>query len=1706
MSSSKNIVEMFFEVSHASPNQVSIEINEQIWTYGELLMNVISLAGHLHIEIGEIIYQYVDRSLEMVCGLLAILYVGGTYCPLNPTESSSYICTLIEAIPGQCVLIHANTHRRFSNTISRTIPMIHIDRILLIDNVEEIFRKPINLKDDNPSFVIVTSSIMKRPAAIVHTHASLIENLQYLIQWSTTHGDKVLQVVETSWIIHMLEILMPLITIPSGTLVLLPPEGNFNIVRFCNIIKDKQITLLFIDPSLIKTLLEYLELHNQQDHNILKQVRIMWTLNQSIKSQYQSQLELFAPQTRIYLMYDTNTVKNPLMKYEMEKELINLNPSLVTKINNEQIISSWMINTHVNYDNRQDTRRYSSTLPCTNHSYCLIVNKPVSKSMNHNRLVMGDKKNYHSSLPISVNYINEKSPSNETDCFLSVDNLSIHSNDLPFPGLIEKAFCCLRQTTFPRYQCLKLITWPWFERLTLLVILLNCITLGLYQPCPSTTTEINSSQKCTTKLCVYLHIIDQCIFAYFTLEMFIRIIAMGLIGKGTYLAESWNRLDCFIVITGWIELFLPGDNVSLSAIRTVRVLRPLRAINNIPSMRILVMLILDTLPILGNVLLLYFFLFAIFGIIGVQLWKGVLRNRCFLELNSSIINHYYHQIEEFSFHPFYIPSDDRSFICSNSLASGTNKCSDIPRFRQDNITCQLSLNASTNQTIHDCINWNQYYQTCNTSDENPFSGAIHFDNMIYAWLAIFQIISLENWVEIMYYIQDAHSFWDWIYFFCLTIIGSFFMMNICLAVISAQFGITKQREIELIHQQKSCWEAIIKYFERSIKRLQRRFTILWKNSRSKHDQEKEYCLPCKRFRKFIAYCVHSKYFDLLIFCAIIANTLSMSVEYHGQPQSLTNILEYINYVFVILFTLEMFLKLLADGCWNYIKNPLNIFDCTIVIISLVELYGTQHSGLSVLRTFRLLRVLKLIQFAPTLRKQFMTMIKTLDNVATFFLLLILFIFIFSILGMHLFGGQFCILQGFNRTSRQQFTTTCRCCSCPEVISLKNSTNLRDVICSQDRPNFDSLRSASLTVFQILTQEDWNEVLYNAMERTNSWAAVYFIGLMIFGNYVLLNLFVAILVEGFISDKNEEDNPNEIVIDPFQIEAIITGDIQPHRSILHHQTQTCPSLSEEYSTAREGNLLEEEEIHNGNTTLDSYETANDYTNFEYTSDLPQSINEQNSLQIDQSNQKNIQTKTKSSCWDSFCQLELCQWFRIRHNYSLYLLSPTNKFRIKLQDLVGEKAFDSLILLCIGINSIALAMERPSISPLSLERKFLTWGNYVFTVIFTIEMIIKILADGLFIGRRTYLRNNWNRMDAFLVVISIVDLIIADKNTEILSTESDATSHILGMLRVFRLLRTLRPLRVINRAPGLKLVIETLLSSVKPIGHVMIICLVFFIIFAILGVQLFKGKFYYCDGSLADTISTKQECLNLPEHVWINQKYNFDNLIQALLTLFVLSSKDAWVSIMYNGIDAVGVDMQPKKNFSEGKFLYFVAFILTVGFFVVNIFVGVIVENFQSCRVELDRQEEARLEAKRLKDFERKQLRLRDLRDIKDYSSWRKGLYNLCRNKNFDIAIAVIIVLNVITMSVEFYQMPMWLEKVLEYCNYVFTMIFFVEFLWKIVALGSSRYFHDNWNRFDAFVVFLSIIGIGIDKMNGKHVLPINPTLIRTMRLLRIARSK
>ncbi|NWZ45633.1 CAC1H protein, partial [Brachypodius atriceps] len=1562
----------------------------------------------------------------------------------------------------------------------------------------------------------------------------------------------------------------------------------------------------------------------------------------------------------------------------------------------------------------------------------------------------------------------------------------------------------------------------WFEHVSMLVILLNCVTLGMFQPCEDV--------ECQSERCTILEAFDDFIFAFFAVEMVIKMVALGIFGQKCYLGDTWNRLDFFIVMAGMMEYSLDGHNVSLSAIRTVRVLRPLRAINRVPSMRILVTLLLDTLPMLGNVLLLCFFVFFIFGIVGVQLWAGLLRNRCFLDRNFAMTYN-------LTFlHPYYRPdeAEENPFICSSHRENGMQRCSNIPSRKESKVECTLSMDSyspslgSPEPSRNSCINWNQYYNVCMAGDVNPHNGAINFDNIGYAWIAIFQVITLEGWVDIMYYVMDAHSFYNFIYFILLIIVGSFFMINLCLVVIATQFSETKQRENQLMQEQRarylsndstiasfsepgSCYEELLKYICHIFRKVKRRTVRLYNNWQSKrrkkvnpngggggqsqrgsrrritsihhlihhhHHHHHHYHIsngsprgpranpelcqlelqvmkpgqqlmlpapaspgpqspaapradagavhsiyhadchvegppggckatgaskvaglgghgsmnyptilpsscgsaPLNKGKKngnspvavgnspgslgldsygklqqlvgehgkgnqdggtptiFLGNLSHqhfppfiqgetasaasllltlSPFFGALSDCVKLKKkkkkqnkkkkkqqqqqkkkqnrapapgepipnlTLSRrstnpsgknipvfsltTLLFCPQPDELTNALEISNIVFTSMFALEMLLKLLAFGIFGYIKNPYNIFDGIIVVISVWEIIGQSDGGLSVLRTFRLLRVLKLVRFMPALRRQLVVLMKTMDNVATFCMLLMLFIFIFSILGMHLFGCKF---------------------------SLKTDTG--DTV--PDRKNFDSLLWAIVTVFQILTQEDWNVVLYNGMASTSSWAALYFVALMTFGNYVLFNLLVAILVEGFQAegDANRSDTDEDKTSANFEDEfeklkdfratemkmyslavtpnghlegrgavpppiimrtaatPMPTPKCSPHLDSLHalgdsrrgSNASLDPTGYDQKSLV--GSSLSSWELPG---TCSSARTRTEICGEAFTR-LPHAANGRKAMEIGAQFPPGTrvtqvpfgrrgscelklpehtssakchslmslgsffgeswccQGVTRTEGWKKRCSFlsiqSYCyrirkalepykpQWCKTHEDWSLYLFSPQNRFRAMCQKVIAHKMFDHVVLVFIFLNCITIALERPDIDPLSTERIFLSVSNYIFTAIFVVEMMVKVVALGFFSGENTYLQSSWNVLDGVLVFVSIIDIIV--------SMASAGGAKILGVLRVLRLLRTLRPLRVISRAPGLKLVVETLISSLRPIGNIVLICCAFFIIFGILGVQLFKGKFYYCDGPDVKNITTKADCTNA-HYRWVRRKYNFDNLGQALMSLFVLSSKDGWVNIMYDGLDAVGIDQQPIQNHNPWMLLYFISFLLIVSFFVLNMFVGVVVENFHKCRQHQEAEEARRREEKRLRRLEKKRRKAQRRPYYADYSPARRSIHSLCTSHYLDLFITFIIGVNVITMSMEHYNQPKSLDEALKYCNYVFTIVFVFEALLKLVAFGFRRFFKDRWNQLDLAIVLLSIVGITLEEIEMNAALPINPTIIRIMRVLRIAR--
>ena len=171
----------------------------------------------------------------------------------------------------------------------------------------------------------------------------------------------------------------------------------------------------------------------------------------------------------------------------------------------------------------------------------------------------------------------------------------------------------------------------------------------------------------------------------------------------------------------------------------------------------------------------------------------------------------------------------------------------------------------------------------------------------------------------------------------------------------------------------------------------------------------------------------------------------------------------------------------------------------------------------------------------------------------------------------------------------------------------------------------------------------------------------------------------------------------------------------------------------------------------------------------------------------------------------------------------------------------------------------------------------------------------------------------------------------------------------------MLRILRPLRMISRNKNLKIAVLALFNSIPGVTNVLIIAVFFMFLFGILGVTFMKGGFYSCDDAASNLfdIEHRWDCLNAGG-IWVNEPHNFDNIFRAMLTLFFTTTREGWPDVLYDAMDISGeIDYEPiDQNYKYISFFIF-AWMLFGSVFLVNLFVGVVVNAFNSEKQKLGR---------------------------------------------------------------------------------------------------------------------------------------------------------
>uniref|UniRef100_A0A665X8K2 Voltage-dependent N-type calcium channel subunit alpha n=1 Tax=Echeneis naucrates TaxID=173247 RepID=A0A665X8K2_ECHNA len=1527
---------------------------------------------------------------------------------------------------------------------------------------------------------------------------------------------------------------------------------------------------------------------------------------------------------------------------------------------------------------------------------------------------------------------------------------------------VNRSLFIFREDNLIRKYAKRITEWPYPSfYMILATIIANCIVLALEQHLPASDKTPMSERLDDT---------EPYFIGIFCFEAAIKIIALGFaFHKGSYLRNGWNVMDFVVVLTGILATV--GSDFDLRTLRAVRVLRPLKLVSGIPSLQVVLKSIMKAMVPLLQIGLLLFFAIVMFAIIGVEFYMGKFHTTC-----------------------FKVDTGERA--------------ADWP--------CGLEPPART------CPNGTE----CREYWTGPNFGITNFDNILFAVLTVFQCITMEGWVDILYSTNDvAGNTWNWLYFIPLIIIGSFFMLNLVLGVLSGEFAkererVEKRQEFLKLRRQQQIERELTGYLEWICKaeevlleeedeiaeekspldgawykrkqnlpgenRAEYLFSALPRSvtagakkgkndligaeegedpfadissvappgspfgrasvkSGGKMDSSSYFRRKEKRIRFFIRRMVKAQSFYWIVLCLVGLNTLCVAIVHYDQPEWLTTALYTAELVFLGLFLTEMTLKMYGLGPRNYFHSSFNCFDFGVIVGSICEVIWDMIKpgasfGISVLRALRLLRIFKVTKYWNSLRNLVVSLLNSMKSIISLLFLLFLFIVVFALLGMQLFGGQF---------------------------------NFED---ETPTTNFDTFPAAILTVFQILTGEDWNAVMYHGIEsqggvRRGMFSSVYFIVLTLFGNYTLLNVFLAIAVDNLANaqelTKDEEEqeeaankklalqkalevkevspisaanisiaafvkqnrdalsrrssvnsiqspkeqqrsakamsvweqrtnqlrrhnmrassealfnelDPEErlrmssslhlhpdmkthldrpLVVEarngdkpsrPAEAGQEEAGDPrldgvgenfhQPSRkhhrhhdrngeskdggdsrggrhhihhsrsrdhnadgtqvkerrgersqsrdggqSHRHHHQAGSPELENDtqggggeerghrhhhsHRPPKEGNGM----IANGadgkgrggggdnngerkgrcsrmarHPRAECYDACHSIQNSfprERQPDVEDNGLASTPLQImrsslsigekqeDADNQKNSTRAGQAGFNSNAIHIPVTitappgettiipsEYSRVEEKKdleeeeaangprqilpysSMFIFGQTNPVRRLCHYVVNLRYFEMCILMVITMSSIALAAEDP-VQANAPRNNVLKYLDYVFTGVFTFEMVIKMIDLGLLLHPGSYFRDLWNILDFIVVSGALVAFACSGTKGKDINT-----------IKSLRVLRVLRPLKTIKRLPKLKAVFDCVVNSLKNVLNILIVYILFMFIFAVIAVQLFKGKFFYCTDESkglekdcrGQFLEYDREDVEAQPRVWKKYEFHYDNVLWAFLTLFTVSTGEGWPVVLKHSVDATYEDQGPSPGFRMETSIFYVVYFVVFPFFFVNIFVALIIITFQEqgdkamSECSLEKNERACIDfainAKPLTRYmpENKQ-------------SFQYKMWKFVVSPPFEYAIMTLIALNTVVLMMKFYGAPDLYESMLKYLNIVFTALFTLECILKIIAFGPLNYLKAPWNVFDFVTVLGSITDILVTEIKDKMINLSFLRLFRAARLIKLLRQ-
>ncbi|XP_021243737.1 sodium channel protein type 5 subunit alpha-like [Numida meleagris] len=1354
------------------------------------------------------------------------------------------------------------------------------------------------------------------------------------------------------------------------------------------------------------------------------------------------------------------------------------------------------------------------------------------------------------------------------------------------------ALCILGPFNPIRKAAIKILIHSLFVAFITCTVILNCASMAIDNFPP----ELNGTEHAFT--------------AIYTGEILIKVLARGLVwNEFTFLRDPWNILDFVVLVVTYVSTFTAPGNVS--ALRTFRVLRTLKAISVIPGLKVIVNSLIESVKKLTDVLILTVFCLSIFALVGLQLFMGNLKNKCVLT------NATYNDT---------LCKDAKIYNASEKdICARMNSSSDI-----------LLCGYRGNDTGECPENY-----TCLNVGNNPDFGYTSFDHFGWAFLSLFRLMTQDSW-ERLYRQTIRSSGKSYILFFIAVIfLCSFYLFNLILAVVTMAYeeqnratlaetqakekllqdakkilekeqmlcagesdkashigsemsvaGLENSQEKEtkggkpisrqslivgdqsneeiMFHSQpdhchKKLRQILLSYelSADSVKdpyrrqRLMSAATIITDNMELR-DSKKRFTLVWKRFaQKYLIWnccpfwrAVKEKvqlvaldpFVDLIIMICIIVNTFFMALEHPGMSGIEKTLIYISDKVFTLIFAAEMVFKIIALDPYYYFQQKWNIFDSIVVMIGLIGFDAN-------LSFFRLLRIFKLAKMWPALNTLMKIILNSVGALGNLTLVLIITVFIFAVVGKQVLGKYY-------------------------------DTNYCNISTSRDlRWHMKDFYHSFLVIFRILCGE-WIETMWECMEVAGQGLCLpIFLLVLVIGNLVVLNLFIALLLSSFSTDSSpgqeeaEKQTKCEIAI------ARIHKGLQSVKERILDKCGKTMKRSNKATVKKKSSVrssfkdLEENNYAMTDARRDMDNTCFDigcYDNEESSSVkrkcegslnyqrgcVPIAVAESYNDKSGDDDEQSVCTEMEYRKWgDRLRHREQCRnsgrlsqisWtsetyqkkeqderFDVGSYSEASTVDPVTlielfpqpkkphlpkdccaescvrcfpccnvditkfpgstwwKFRKTCYKIVKHSWFENFIIFVIVLSSAALAFEDIHLEERKTVKKLLQYADKVFTYIFILEMLLKWVAYGL----HSYFTNTWCWLDFIIVCLSCVSWGLKQNLQENSLCSSESA------LKSLRTLRALRPLRALSRFEGIKVVVNALLGAIPSILNVLLVCVVFWLLFNIVGVKLLGQKFWKCDLQTCGNreIHHKNDCVTC-HGKWENADVNFDHVGMGYLALLQVATFKGWMDIMYAAVDSKETDSQPKFESFLLMYCYFVIFIIFGSFFMLNLFIGVVISNFNQQRKKLGGKdlfltEEQKKYYNALKKLGSKKPQKPIPRPLNTFQGF---FFDIVSHKAFDISVVTLICLNMVVMMAE--SNDGHVRNILKQINYFFVAIFTGECVIKMIAL-RHYFFTTGWNIFDLVVVVLSLVSIALAEVFSKFF---SPTLLRIIRLARIGR--